>query len=222
MGFYLRRVLPLLIHQVMRRPRFLPWRRRLVAEAAGEVLEIGIGSGLNLPLYGRRVRRVVGVDPSSALLARARQAATWLDVPVELHEGGAEALPLAEAAVDTVVSSWTLCSVADLDRVLAEIRRVLRPGGVFLFLEHGRAPEAAVARWQQRLTPCWRRLAGGCHLDREIPAALRRAGFRVELRDQGHLIAGPRILTWHWLGRAIPDPAPGPGPHAEAGSDRPR
>jgi len=223
LGVWSSRVVPELVHRVMQRPRFLPWRRRLVAEARGEVLEIGVGSGLNLPLYGRRVRRLVGVDPSTALLARARRAAEWVNLPVELHETGAETLPFADARFDTVVSSWTLCSVGDLARVLAEIRRVLRPEGTFLFLEHGRAPDPALARWQRRLTPLWRRLAGGCRLDRDVPAALRAAGFRVETVEAGHLIRGPRLLTWHWFGRARPADGPADAttdPEAGSGTAR--
>ena len=203
MGFYERRILPRLIDFGMRSKRLAGLRERLVGEAQGRVLEIGIGSGLNLPFYRREVEVVLGIDPSPELLARARRQAAWVHFPVELCRGGAEELPLDAASVDSVVMTWTLCSVAEPARALGEIRRVLRPGGALLFLEHGQAPERSVARWQDRLTPLWRRIAGGCHLDRPVGRLIGAAGLRLVALETGYLVEGPRPFTFHYRGRAL-------------------
>ncbi len=210
MSLYRDHLLPRLIHGVMRDPRFLPLRRELVAGACGRTLEIGIGSGPNLPLYDPgRVEAVVGIDPSAALLRLARRRSEGLPFPVWLVRATAERLPFADAAMDSVVSSWTLCSIPDLDAALAEIGRVLRPGGRFLFVEHGLAREPGVARWQRRLTPLWRRLAGGCHLDRSVAERLAAAGFRIGSLETGYMLAGPRLFTYHYRGEAEPASAGG-------------
>jgi ubiquinone/menaquinone biosynthesis C-methylase UbiE len=133
----------------------------------------------------------------------ARAQAAWVHFPVSLGEGRAEELPLDDRSVDSVVMTWTLCSVAEPARALAEIRRVLRPGGALIFIEHGRAPEAQVRGWQDRLTPAWRRLAGGCHLNRPIDQLIEAAGFRLAELETGYLVKGPRPLTFHYRGRAL-------------------
>jgi ubiquinone/menaquinone biosynthesis C-methylase UbiE len=201
-SFYQRRILPRLIDFGMRSRRLAALRERVVGEAAGRVLEIGIGSGLNLPFYRREVETVLGLDPSPELLALARPHTAWVHFPVELRRGSAEEVPLDDRSVDSVVMTWTLCSVATPQRVLGEIRRVLRPGGALLFIEHGLAPEPRVARWQDRLTPLWRRLAGGCHLNRPIGQLIADAGLRLDALDTGYLVEGPRALTFHYRGRA--------------------
>jgi ubiquinone/menaquinone biosynthesis C-methylase UbiE len=202
LGLYQQRILPRLIHFGMRQKQLAPLRERLVAPARGKVLEIGIGSGLNLPFYPRDIELLLGLDPSPELLQIARRHSIWVHFPVELSEGRAEDIPLDAAAVDHVVMSWTLCSVADPLRALKEVRRVLRPGGSLLFVEHGRAPEPPVAGWQDRLTPVWRRLFGGCHLNRPIDRLLERAGLGLAELETGHLIKGPRFATFHYRGRA--------------------
>ena len=133
----------------------------------------------------------------------ARRHTAWTHFPVQLRQAAAEDLPLDERAVDTVVMTWTLCSVADPVRALAEIRRVLRPGGSLLFIEHGRAPEPRLQRWQDRLTPLWRRLVGGCHLNRPIAQLVERSGLRLVELETGHLVKGPRFATYHYRGRAV-------------------
>ncbi len=218
-------LLPRLIHGVMRDARFLPLRRTLVAPARGRVLEIGVGSGLDLPLYDpRRVSMVLGIDPSAVLLRLARRQAAATAFPVRLLRAEAERLPLADATIDTVVSGWTLCSIPGIAAALAEIRRVLRPGGRFLFVEHGRAEDPAIARWQRRLTPLWRPLAGGCHLDRPIARLLAEAGFAIAELETGYMLAGPRLFTYHYRGVAVPPAAAGEGAsggaEAEAAPDR--
>ncbi|MDT7952877.1 MAG: class I SAM-dependent methyltransferase [Acetobacteraceae bacterium] len=203
MGFYARHILPSLLHAAMRQEVLLPFRTRVVGAAEGRVLEIGIGSGLNLPLYGAGVTEVVGVDPSSALLSRASAAAGQCRAPVTLVEGSAEALALEDRSVDTVVSTWSLCTIPDAGQALAEVRRVLRPGGVVLFVEHGRAPEPGLARWQDRLDPIWTRIAGGCHLNRAMDILLRNAGFHLDALSTTR-VPGPRTHTFLFEGQARP------------------
>jgi ubiquinone/menaquinone biosynthesis C-methylase UbiE len=203
LGIYGRLILPRLIHAGMRHRRLEPLRARQVAEAHGRVLEVGIGSGLNLPFYRRDIDEVIGIDPSVELLAMARRHTAWLHFPVKLLHGPAEALPIEDSSIDSVVMTWTLCSVTEPGRVLAEIRRVLRPGGALVFVEHGRAPETGVRRWQDRLTPAWRRLAGGCHLNRPIAPLIEQAGFTLGELETGYLVKGPRLATFHYLGRAL-------------------
>jgi ubiquinone/menaquinone biosynthesis C-methylase UbiE len=146
------------------------------------VLEIGIGSGLNLPYYGTTVEQVTGLDPSPKLLAMAREAARRASVPLELIENSAESIPLYNRSIDTVVTTWTMCSIPDVQRALGEMRRILKPGGHLLFVEHGRAPEPGVRRWQHRLTPVSRRIGGGCHLNRAISELIEGAGVSNNLR----------------------------------------
>jgi SAM-dependent methyltransferase len=205
LSWYRRRILPRLIHLGMRSRRLAPLRAEVAGAALGRVLEVGIGSGLNLPFYHREVAEVIGLDPSPALLDLARPHTAWVHFPVRLLHGCGEAIPLERGAVDTVVMTWTLCSVADPVGTLGEIRRVLKPGGSLLFVEHGRAAEPAVQRWQDRLTPLWRRLGGNCHLNRRIDRLLRAGGLRCVELERGYPIAGPRPLTFHYRGRAVPD-----------------
>jgi ubiquinone/menaquinone biosynthesis C-methylase UbiE len=202
MGFYDTHILPHIIQMAMRQEILLPIRKRLAGEAEGRVLEIGVGSGLNLPLYSTRVSSVIGIDPSPELLAMARRAAVGARVPVELRDGSAESIPLDASSVDTVLSTWTLCSIHDVTRALEEARRVLTPGGRLLFGEHGLAPDAGVRRWQHRLTPVWKRFAGGCHLDRDIRALIEGGGFAIESLDVGYL-PGPRPMTFIYQGSAV-------------------
>ncbi len=202
MGIYARRILPRLIDFGMRRKPLLRLREALVATARGQVLEIGVGSGLNLPFYQRDLEGLWGIDPSPELLAMARAQAAWVHFPVSLGEGRAEELPLDDYSVDSVVMTWTLCSIAEPEQALAEIRRVLRPGGSLIFIEHGQAPEAGVRGWQDRLTPVWRRVAGGCHLNRPIDRLIEGSGLRLAELETGYLVKGPRPLTFHYRGRA--------------------
>jgi len=203
MSIYERRLLPCLIHLSMRQRQLAAYRERVLADAEGRVLEVGIGSGLNLPFYRHTVERVFGIDPSGSLLGRAFRAGKASAVPVELIEGSAEAVPLEDRTVDTVVTTWTLCSIPDAGRALAEMRRVLRPGGRLLFVEHGRAPDAGVQSWQDRLTPLWMRCAGGCHLNRAIGELVEAGGFRIERLETGYA-NGPKPMTFMYEGSARP------------------
>jgi ubiquinone/menaquinone biosynthesis C-methylase UbiE len=195
-------VLPKLTDLAMRNKRLRPYRERVAGAAEGRVLDVGIGSGLNIPLYGQ-ANEVFGLDPSPRLLARAQEQAQHTRVPVHLLGGSAECIPLADRSMDTVVMTWTGCSIPDVRTALREIRRVLSPGGRLLFVEHGRAPEPGVARWQERLDPLWVRFSGGCHLSRKIDDLLTDAGFCVEKLRTGY-IPGPRIMTFLYDGVARP------------------
>jgi ubiquinone/menaquinone biosynthesis C-methylase UbiE len=203
MGFYEEWILPALIDLSMRNKRLRPYRERVAGEAQGRVLDVGVGSGLNLPFYARQAQEVFGLDPSPRLLERARRNMRRADVPVRLLEGSAERIPLADRSMDTIVMTWTGCSIPEVRTALIEMRRVLKVGGRLLFVEHGRAPEPAVARWQDRLDPLWRRFSGGCHLNRKIDDLLSDAGFRVDRLETGY-IPGPRIMTFLYEGAASP------------------
>jgi ubiquinone/menaquinone biosynthesis C-methylase UbiE len=203
MALYQDCVVPVLIDLSMRNKRLRPYRERVAGAAEGRVLEIGIGSGLNLPFFGQRAREVFGLDPSSRLLARARDQTQHAQVQVHLLEGSAECIPLGDRSIDSVVMTWTGCSIPDVRAALREMRRVLSPGGRLLFVEHGRAPEPGVARWQERLDPLWMRFSGGCHLSRKIDDLLTDAGFCVEKLRTGY-IPGPRIMTFLYDGVARP------------------
>jgi ubiquinone/menaquinone biosynthesis C-methylase UbiE len=187
----------------MRQKQLLPFRREVIGAAEGRVLEIGIGSGLNFRLYGSNANSVIGLEPSPELLRMARPRASAAAAPITLLDGSAEAIPLDSGSVDTVVTTWTLCTIPDAQRALAEMRRVLKRDGALLFVEHGRAPEPGVARWQDRLDPLWSRLAGGCHLNRKMDDLISSNGFRIEALRNARL-PGPRTHTFLYQGRARP------------------
>lgn len=179
-------------------------RAKIIPTARGRVLELGVGSGLNLPHYDpERVDQVLGLDPSPGLLDSARDAARAAPFEVELVEGSAERLPFEDAGFDTVVVTYSLCSIPDVGAALAEARRVLRPDGALLFIEHGLAPDAEVARWQRRLDRYWTVCAGGCHLDRDMPRLIEAAGFAVESLESIYL-PGVRWLNYNVWGTAHP------------------
>lgn len=201
MSVYETWILPPIIDLVMRQKHLGDYRSRVVGAARGRVLEVGVGSGLNFPFYGNQVEHVLGLDPSPRLLAIARQRAAAVSMPVELVRGSATAIPLNDNAVDTIVMTWTLCSIPDPAAALREMRRVLKPDGLLLFVEHGRAPEPGVVRWQQRLTPVWRRVAGGCHLDRKMDELMRAAGFDLPQLQTGYA-PGPRPMAFMYQGCA--------------------
>ena len=205
-AFYEQRVLPLLVDRAMRQRPLEPFRREVVPPARGRVLEVGVGSGLNLPLYGHAVDALLGLDPSSRLLSMARRRVRPGGAPLRLLQASATDLPLADGSVDTVILTWTLCSIPDPVAALREMRRVLAPGGTLRFVEHGLSPLPRVRSWQKKLTPIWRRFAGGCHLDRKVDDLLRDAGFEIsELRTE--YAPGPRPLTYMYTGCAQPSAA---------------
>lgn len=205
MGLYAKHVVPRLIDFAMRSNKDVArLRAAWIPQACGEVLEIGIGSGLNFPHYSAEVQKVYGVDPSVELQRMARERIAAARFPVEILAQSAEQpLPLPDASIDTVVVTWTLCSIPDVAPALQQMRRVLKPGGRLIFLEHGRAAEPRVAAWQDRLTPIWRRFTGGCHLNRKMDELIAAAGFRItELKN--FYLPGPRSTSFMYQGLAEP------------------
>ncbi len=203
MGFYSDVILPRLCDLAMRNKQLVPFRERVIGAAEGRVLEIGVGSGMNLPFYRPSVREVLALEPAPRLLTMARSASHASSMPVSFLEASAEAIPLDQHSVDTIVTTWTLCSIPQAATALAEMRRVLRPGGKLLFVEHGRAPDASVRWWQDRLTPVWRSISGGCHLNRPIQAMIEGAGFRLDRIETGYM-PGPKPMTFMYEGSARP------------------
>jgi ubiquinone/menaquinone biosynthesis C-methylase UbiE len=201
MGFYNRYIFPRLLDLAMQNQEVARYRAILVPRAAGAVLEVGVGSGLNLPFYGPAVQRLYAVDPDEQLLAKAGKRARSSPLPVELIAQSGERLPLDNASVDTVVTTFTLCTIRDVHAALREMKRVLKPEGLLLFAEHGLAPEAPVQRWQNRLNPTWKRWAGGCNLNRKIDDLIAGTGF--EFLDLGKAYAkGPRAMSYVYCGAA--------------------
>ncbi len=206
MGFYERHLLPRIINLACGMEAIDRQRAKLVPRAEGVVLEVGMGPGHNLRHYDpARLTRLIGLDPSASSMAMAARRATELGLAVEFLCLDGESIPLAESSVDTVVLTYTLCTIPDPAAALARMREVLKPGGRLLFAEHGRAPDAPVARLQDRLGPLWQRLFGGCHLNREIPGLLRAAGFRLDALDAAYLRRAPKFAGYNYLGTAVAD-----------------
>src|SRR6266849_9572495 len=204
MGFYAKYVLPRLIDIAMRNKDTARLRAEWIPHARGQVLEVGIGSGLNLPFYSPEVEHVYGVDPSVELGRLAHKRAAAGSTKVEfLSQSAEEPLPLADASIDTVVVTWTLCSVPNVSQALQQMKRVLRESGRLIFLEHGRAPDASVAAWQDRITPVWMRIGGGCHLNRKIDEIITAAGFQIAELKTCYL-PGPHPMTYTYQGFAEP------------------
>ena len=201
MGFYGEQIVPRLTDLTLTGRPFDRLRARVTADLRGDVLEIGFGSGRNVPHYPATVTRVRAVEPSAVGLKLAARRVADSPVPVEFVGLDGEDLPVDDASVDHVVTTWTLCTIPDVARALHEVRRVLRPGGAFHFVEHGRAPDPRVARWQDRLTPIQRRMAGGCHLNRPIDELVAASGLVLERLDHPR-VPGPRTFTYTYEGVA--------------------
>jgi ubiquinone/menaquinone biosynthesis C-methylase UbiE len=201
MGFYGDQILPRIMNVALGRPECARMRARVTAGLSGDVLEVGFGSGLNVPHYPPAVRRVLAVDPATVgrKLAERRVAASDVEVAYVGLDGAS--LPLDDDSVDHALTTWTLCTIPDVQRALTEIRRVLRPAGSLHFLEHGRAPDAEVSRWQDRITPVQRRVAGGCHPNRPIEDLLTQAGFEVTSIDR-YYMSGPKSEGYMYEGVA--------------------
>jgi SAM-dependent methyltransferase len=202
-GLWDRYVVPRLIGFCCTQPPVMKRRAKVVPRAHGRVLELGAGGGANFALYDpHQVTSVEGVDPSPELLTRAHRAAKTEGIPFNIEPGVAEALPFPDASFDTVLTTFTLCSVQDQAQALAEARRVLKPEGRLLFCEHGAAPDPSVAKWQRRIEPVWKRIGGGCHLTRPVSAAIAQAGFRIAEQEQGYMEKSPRWAGWVEWGEA--------------------
>ncbi|AJZ56330.1 class I SAM-dependent methyltransferase [Paraburkholderia fungorum] len=203
MGLYRNVILPSLCDFVMRNRFLLPYRERIIGSAEGTVLEIGAGSGLNLPLYGAGVKEILALEPDPKLMTMARHNAKQARRPVTFLDASAEAIPLEDRSVDTVVTTWTLCTIPEAMRALEEMRRVLKPAGHLLFAEHGLAPEESVCKWQNRLTPAWKCISGGCHLNRPIRQMIESGGFSIDQIDTGYA-PGPKPMSFLYEGSARP------------------
>lgn len=203
-GWYERHLLPYLVDLACGIKPVRRQRQKVVPLAHGRILEIGIGTGLNLEHYDKtRVEKVIGLDPGLEMHRLARKRVEKTGVSVELVGLSAERIPYQDGSFDTVLVTYSLCTIPDPGAALREMRRVLKPGARLVFCEHGLAPDASVRRWQDRLTPLWSRLAGGCHLNRDIPGLLRDAGFR-SADMQTMYLPGPRPLTYNYWGTALP------------------
>ena len=202
MGFYDRYILPRALDCACGIGPIDKQRAKIIPRATGDVVEIGIGSGFNLPHYdAAHVRSVTGVDPSDASWARSAERRDAAPFPVNRAGLSGESLPLPDASADTVVVTYSLCTIPHPVTALHEMRRVLKPGGDILFCEHGRAPDAKIARWQSRIDPVWKHIAGGCHSGRDIPALIDAAGLQTVALEQMY-IPGPRVLSYNYWGVA--------------------
>lgn len=202
MGFYGEQVLPRLVDLTCGGSGMERWRRRAVEGLSGTVLEVGFGSGANLPVMPGEVTHLYAVEPSEVARRRSRRRHAHPGLTVEHIGLDGESLPLPDDSCDGALTTFTLCTIPHVDAALAEIRRVLRPGGRFNFLEHGRSPDPGILKWQQRLEPTQRRLAGGCHLTRDIGQLVEDAGFRIERLDTRYA-QGLKPWTWFATGSAI-------------------
>ena len=200
MGFYAKHVLPRVIDLVMRDKETTRIRADVIPRARGVVLEVGIGSGLNLPFYSASVSRVYGVDPSLELQQMARKRSATAPVGVAfLAQTAEERLPLDDHSIDTIVMTWTLCSIPDASKALQQVKRVLKPTGQLIFVEHGLAPDVGVKSWQKRINPIWKRIAGGCNLNRKIDDLIGAADFEIIELTTTYL-SRPRPLTYTYQG----------------------
>ena len=200
MGFYERYLLPKLLNLAMQAPAMTRLRSQLIPQAHGRVLELGIGSGLNLPFYDKDVQ-VIGVDPSLELQVYAREIAKDQNLDVSFVAESAERLPFEDNYFDSAVITWTLCTIQDPAAALREVRRTLKPSGKLIFSEHGRSPDAAVARWQNRINPVWKKIGGGCNLNRRPDVTMTQTGFTFADLTEGY-IKGPKWATYTYHGVA--------------------
>jgi ubiquinone/menaquinone biosynthesis C-methylase UbiE len=203
MSFYDRHILPPLLDLLMSAKPIRYQRRKVVPLAEGRVLEIGIGAGQNLAFYDpTKVTHLWGLEPSPEMRARAMKRAGDLKFPLEFLDLKAEDIPLDDKSADTVLVTYTLCTIPDVVRALKGMRRVLKPGGRLIFCEHGEAPDASVVKWQRRITPAWKIIGGGCHVARPIPQLIREGGFTVEKMETMYLPSTPRPLGFNYWGTA--------------------
>ena len=194
-NLYEKHILPRLIDKACSQPPMTKLRATYVSQAAGKVLEIGIGSGLNLAHYGDSVESIVGVDPAEDLTQTAKQRAASIHAPVDVIGVSGESIPVASDSFDTVVCTWTLCSIPDPEPAVAEMHRALKPGGRLIFVEHGRSVDAYVYKWQRRIEPLWKIIGGGCHLTRKADDLIRAAGFNITQLESGYQ-PGPKFAAF--------------------------
>ncbi|MAI78515.1 MAG: SAM-dependent methyltransferase [Deltaproteobacteria bacterium] len=204
MGFYENRILPALIDKGCGGPPVMRQREKLVPRASGRVLEVGMGSGLNLDLYDpQKVELVWGLEPSEGMRRKAEERVSQARVNVELIDLPGEEIPLEDNSADTIVLTFTLCTIPDFKVALEQMRRVLKPDGQMLFCEHGLASDPSTQKWQKRINPVWKKIAGGCNLNRDIPACLENSGFQIRELETMYLPNTPRIAAFNYWGEAI-------------------
>ncbi|SDB05242.1 Methyltransferase domain-containing protein [Desulfonatronum thiosulfatophilum] len=202
MSFYRKYILPRATHLTCGMKPMMRQRKKVIPRASGHVLEVGFGSGLNLPFYdSRNVSKLWGLDPYSEMTKIAEDVVRDAPFEVEILKAPGEEMPLEDRSMDTIVMTYTLCTIADPQKTFAEMARVLKPEGSLLFCEHGVSPDPSVHSWQDRLTPIWMRLAGGCHLNRDIPKLITQGGFRIRELETGY-VSGLRIASYNYLGIA--------------------
>ena len=203
MGFYSTYILPRGLNKAMAAPAIQEQREKVVPMAEGRVLEIGMGAGHNLPFYDPdKVSHVWGLEPEQPMRRLAQPLATSAPFHVEFIDLPGEEIPLDADSADTVLVTYTLCTIPDVVVALQGMRRVLKPGGKLIFCEHGKAPDRSVLQWQNRLTPLWKKIGGGCHLNRDIPKLLSAAGFRVGDLQTGYLPKTPKVMGYNYWGWA--------------------
>ena len=204
MSFYEERILPHIINKLCSSSPNQKQRQKIVPLAEGRVLEIGFGSGLNVPFYDtNKVEKIWGLEPSEGMRAKARPLVDASAIDIEFIDLPGEEIPLDADSADTVLVTYSLCTIPDAVSALDGMRRVLKPGGRLLYCEHGEAPDEDVRRWQNRINPMWRKFAGGCNMNRDIPALLEAGGFRIQT-DERMYIPGVRVLTYNYWGSAVP------------------
>lgn len=203
MSFYENRILPHMINKACGTKPIMKQREKVVPHAQGRVLEIGMGSGLNIPLYdASKVEMVWGLEPSEGMRKKARAAVESAPFPLEWLGLPGEEIPLDNDSADTIVLTYTLCTIPDWEAALRQMRRVLKPGGKLLFSEHGKAPDAAIEKWQNRLNSLWGKMAGGCHINRDIPHLLRQGGFNIQTMESMYVPSTPKIAGFTYWGFA--------------------
>ena len=203
MGYYLEQVLPRIQNKVMDNKRMRQARERVCHGLHGEIVEIGFGTGLNATHYPDAVTKILAIEPSDTCMNLAKPRLTTLSATVERAGLDGERLDLPDQEYEAVLSTWTLCTIPDLDVALGEIRRVLKPGGALHFIEHGHAPDEKIARWQRRIEPLNKRLLGGCHLTRRISESIEQAGFEVDHLDTYYAKGDPKPFGFTYEGRAL-------------------
>ncbi|MEL6686028.1 MAG: methyltransferase domain-containing protein [Pseudomonadota bacterium] len=203
MGFYSRKILPTCLDMACSCKPIRKQREKVVPQAKGTIVEVGIGSGLNLPFYNsEQVDRVIGIDPDEEIWTKAAPRVAACNFPVERIGLSGESILLDDESADTVLVTYALCTIPDPVVALCEMGRILKPGGEILFTEHGKAPDPKVARWQKRIDPIWKRLAGGCHTGRDIPALFDTAGLKLARLDEMY-VPGPKVLSYNYWGAAV-------------------
>ncbi len=202
MGLYADHILPFMVERGMKNKVIRQYRPLVPPLATGRVLEVGFGSGMNVPYYSKDIEHLFGLEPSAKLLAKAEEIMSTAQYPIEAIKSGAEEIPLESNSIDTIVTTWSLCSIPPIEEALQEMRRVLKPGGRLLFLEHGQAPEEKILRLQRRMNPVFKFLAG-CSLTRPIAPLIEAAGFQF-LELETSYLEGPKFVSYHYRGQAKP------------------